>query len=120
LLDNPLPLGKIAEAIPEFKPACESQKVFLEKMLGLGNIRLIFVTGKVSDLSKHIGSAFVDRDKDINDWSLSYKVYLCDGESENISSNSMVREIVVAVDGEYRIGKTAHAFGTKLVKNPIQ
>lgn len=119
-LNAPVQMGKIAELIPEFKPAHECPKVYQERLLNYNTIRLIFVTEKVSDLSKRIGSLFVDRDKDINDWSLSYKVLLCSGEPENVSVNSMVKEIIVTVDGEYRIGKTAHAFGTKLVKNPLQ
>ncbi|MCF6154196.1 MAG: hypothetical protein E3K36_02865 [Candidatus Brocadia sp.] len=119
-LDAPIPLGRVAEFIPEFKPAYQSPKVYQERLVNLNNIRLIFVTEKINDLSKKIGSLFVDPDKDIKDWSLSYKVILSDGEPENVSINSMVKEITVAVDGEYRIGKTAHAFGTKLVKNPLQ
>lgn len=119
-LDAPIPLGRVAEFIPEFKPAYQSPKVYQERLINLNNIRLIFVTEKVNDLSIKIGSLFVDPDKDIKDWSLSYKVILCDGEPENVSTNSMVKEVTVAVDGEYRIGKTAHAFGTKLVKNPLQ
>ena len=63
-----------------------------------------------------MGSLFTDTDKDIKDWSLSYEVMLCDGEPENVSSNSMVKKVIVSVDGEYRIGKTAHVFGSKLIK----
>ncbi|GEM_PF-2418629 len=119
-LDNPIPLGKIAEVVPEFKPAYTSAKVYQERLLNFNNIRLIFVTQKINDLSKHIGHLFVDPDKDIQDWSLSYDIMLSDGEPENVSVNSMVKEVIVAVDGEYRIGKTAHVFGTKLIKNPLQ
>jgi len=119
-LDGPIALGKIAESIPEFKPTYECPKVFQERLLNLNNIRLIFVTEKVNELSKHIGRLFVDPDKDIQDWSLSYDVILCDNEPENVSPNSMAKEITVAVDGEYRIGKTAHVFGTKLIKNPLK
>ncbi|MEP9411875.1 MAG: hypothetical protein HRF42_10845 [Candidatus Brocadia sp.] len=119
-LDTPIPLGRVAEFIPEFKPAYQSPKVYQERLINLNRIRLIFVTEKINDLSKKIGSRFVDPDKDITDWSLSYKVILCEGEPENVSVNSMVKEVIVAVDGEYRIGKTANAFGTKLVKNPLQ
>jgi hypothetical protein len=119
-LNSPIPLGRIAEFIPEFKPAYQCPKVYRERLINFNNVKLIFVTEKVNDLSKKIGSLFVDPDKDIKDWSLSYYVILCDGEPENVSANSMVKEIIVAVDGEYRIGKTAHAFGTKLVKNPLQ
>lgn len=85
-------------------------------MINFNNIRLIFVTEKVNELSRKIGSLFVDPDRDIKDWSLSYYAILNDGEPENVSSNSMVKEIIIAVDGEYRIGKTANAFRTKLVK----
>ena len=63
-----------------------------------------------------MGSLFVDPDKDIKDWSLAYDVMLCAGEPESVSINSMVKELIVAVDGEYRIGKTSHVFGTKLIK----
>ncbi|MDN3513085.1 MAG: hypothetical protein NG747_01640 [Candidatus Brocadia sp.] len=119
-LDNPIPLGKVAEIIPEFKPAYQCPKVYQERLVNFNNIRLIFVTEKVNDLSKKIGSLFVDPDKDIKDWSLSYDVILVDNEPENTSANSMVKEVIVAVDGEYRIGKTSHVFGTKLVKNPLQ
>lgn len=119
-LDAPIPLGRVAEFIPEFKSAYQSPKVYLERLINLNRIRLIFVTEKVNDLSKKIGSLFVDPDKDIKDWSLSYKVILLEGEPENVSANSMVKEVIITVDGEYRIGKTAHAFGTKLVKNPLQ
>lgn len=119
-LDNPIPLGRVVEYVPEFKPAYEGAKVYQERLVNLNNIRLIFVTPKSTDLSKHIGSLFVDLDKDISDWSLSYDLILCDGESENVSANSMVKEITVAVDGEYRIRKTAHIFGTKLINNPLQ
>ncbi|MFN3532529.1 MAG: hypothetical protein ACK41Q_08490 [Candidatus Brocadia sp.] len=119
-LDAPIPLGRVAEFIPEFKPAYQSPKVYQERLINLNRIRLIFVTEKVNDLSKKIGSLFVDPDKDIKDWSLSYKVILLEGEPENVSANSMVKEVIITVDGEYRIGKTAHAFGTKLVKNPLQ
>lgn len=120
ILNSPIPLGRIAEFIPEFKPAYQCPKVYQERLVNFNNIKLIFVTEKVNDLSKKIGSLFVDPDKDIKDWSLSYYVILSDGEPENVSANSMVKEVIVAVDGEYRIGKTAHAFGTKLVKNPLQ
>lgn len=119
-LSNPVPLGKVAEFIPEFKFAHQSPKVFQERLVNLNNIRLIFVTGKVNDLANKIGSLFVDPDKDIKDWSLSYYTILSDGEQENVSSNSMVNEVIIAVDGEYRIGKTANAFRTKLIKNPLQ
>lgn len=119
-LDGPVPLGRIAELLPEFKPAYGKTKVYQERLINLNNIRLIFVTQNINDLSKHIGSRFVDQDKDIKDWSLSYDVILCDGEPENVSANSMVKEVIVAVDGEYRIGKTANAFGTKIVANPLQ
>ncbi|HHT9151287.1 MAG TPA: hypothetical protein ACFYEG_07650 [Candidatus Wujingus californicus] len=118
--DNPVALGKVANLVPEFKPAYECKKVFQERLLNYNNIRLIFVTERVNDLSKHIGSLHTDRDKDIKDWSLSYKVILCDGEPENVTENSMVKEIIVLVDGEYRIGKTANIFGSKLIKNPLQ
>ena len=119
-LDNPVPLGRVVEFIPNFKPAYECAKVFQERLINCNNIRLIFVTQKINDLSKQIGHLFVDPDKDIQDWSLSYDVILSDGEPGNVSVNSMVKEVTVAVDGEYRIGKTAHAFGTKLIKNPLQ
>lgn len=120
LSDNPVPLGKVAEIIPEFKPAYKSAKVYQERLLGLNTIRLIFVTPETNELSKHLGSLFVDMDKDIQDWALSYDVMLCAGEPENVSVNSMVKEVVVAVDGEYRIGKTSNVFGSKLIKNPLQ
>lgn len=118
--DGPLALGKIADFIPEFKQAYSAPKVFQERLVNYNNIRLIFVTNKVNDLSRRMGTLFTDPDKDIRDWSLSYHVILCDGEPENVSANSMVKDIKVLVDGEYRIGKTAHAFGTRLVKNPLQ
>lgn len=119
-LNSPVPLGKITDFIPEFKHAYQAPKVFQEKLINFNNIRLIFVTGKVNELANKIGSLFVDPDKDIKDWSLSYYAILSDGEQENVSSNSMVKEIIIAVDGEYRIGKTANAFRTKLIKNPLQ
>ncbi|MFO0795554.1 MAG: hypothetical protein U0586_15995 [Candidatus Brocadiaceae bacterium] len=118
--DGPIALGKIGDFMPEFKQAYSSPKVFQERLLNYNNIRLIFVTNKVSDFSRHMGALFTDPDKDIKDWSLSYHVILCDGEPENVSANSMVKEIKVLVDGEYRIGKSAKTFGTKLVKNPLQ
>jgi hypothetical protein len=120
LSDNPVPLGKIAEIVPEFKPAYKSAKVYQERLLSLNTIRLIFVTPETNELSKHLGSLFVDMDKDIQDWALSYDVMLCAGEPETVSVNSMVKEVVVAVDGEYRIGKTSNVFGSKLIKNPLQ
>ncbi len=120
LSDNPVPLGKVAEIVPEFKPAYKSAKVYQERLLSLNTIRLIFVTPETNELSKHLGSLFVDMDKDIQDWALSYDVMLCAGEPENVSVNSMVKEVVVAVDGEYRIGKTSNVFGSKLIKNPLQ
>lgn len=120
LSDNPVPLGKVAEIVPEFKPAYKSAKVYQERLLSLNTIRLIFVTPETNELSKHLGSLFVDLDKDIQDWALSYDVMLCAGEPENVSVNSMVKEVVVAVDGEYRIGKTSNVFGSKLIKNPLQ
>lgn len=120
-LDGPVPIGRIAEFIPEFKPAYgATTKVYQERLLNVNNIRLTFVTGQVNELSQCIGSQFVDLDKDIKDWSLSYDIILCDGEPENVSVNSMAKEITVCVDGEYRIGKTAHVFGSKLIKNPLQ
>lgn len=119
-LDGPVPIGRIGEFIPEFKPAYGAEKVYQERLLNINNIRLTFVTGKVTNLSQLIGSQFVDLDKDIKDWSLAYDIILCDGEPENVSVNSMAKEVTVCVDGEYRIGKTAHAFGTKLIKNPLQ
>jgi len=119
-MDGPVQLGKIAQFIPEFKPANECKKVFHERIINYNTIRLIFVTDKVNDISKRMGSLFTDPDKDIKDWSLSYEVMLCDGEPENVSSNSMVKKVIVSVDGEYRIGKTAHVFGSKLIKNPLQ
>ncbi|MGQ3683576.1 MAG: hypothetical protein ACUBOA_00910 [Candidatus Loosdrechtia sp.] len=118
--DGPLPLGNIVDFIPEFKPAYGKTKVYQERLLNLNNIRLIFVTPEINELSNRIGSLFVDPDKDISDWALSYEVILIDGEPENISRNSMVKEVIVSVDGPYRIGKTAHVFGTKLVENPLQ
>lgn len=51
-LDTPIPLGRVAEFIPEFKPAYQSPKVYQERLVNLNNIRLIFVTEKVNDLSK--------------------------------------------------------------------
>jgi len=119
-LDNPVPLGRITEIVPEFKPAYKSAKVYQERLLNYNTIRLIFVTPEINELSKHMGSLFVDPDKDIKDWSLAYDVMLCAGEPENVSINSMVKEVIVSVDGEYRIGKTSHVFGTKLIKNPLQ
>lgn len=119
-LNGSLPLGKVIELVPEFKPAYGCAKVYQERLVNLNNIRLIFVTDKINDLSRHIGSLFTDPDKDIKDWSLSYDVILCSGEPENVSVNSMVKEVSVSVDGEYRIGKTAQFFCTKLVKNPLQ
>ena len=118
--DNPIPLGRISEIVPEFKPAYKSAKVYQERLLNYNTIRLIFVTPEINELSKHMGSLFVDQDKDIKDWSLSYDVLLSAGEPENVSTNSMVKEVIVTVDGEYRIGKTSHVFGSKLIKNPLQ
>lgn len=119
-LDGPVSLGKVVDLVPEFKPAYGKAKVYQERLINLNNIRLTFVTPEINELSKHIGSRFVDLDKDIKDWSLSYDVILCDNEPEKVSANSMVKEVIVSVDGEYRIGKTAHAFGTKLIANPLQ
>jgi len=119
-MDSPVALGRVVNLVPEFKPAHECKKVFQERLLNYHNIRLIFVTERVNDLSKHIGYLHTDHDKDIKDWSLSYKVILCNGEPENVTENSMVKEIIVLVDGEYRIGKTANIFGSKLIKNPLQ
>ena len=118
--DNPIPLGKIAEIVPEFKPSYKCVKVYQERLINYNTIRLIFVTPEINELSKHMGSLFVDSDKDIKDWSLAYDVMLCAGEPENVSVNSLVKEVIVSVDGEYRIGKTSHVFGTKLIKNPLQ
>lgn len=120
LADNPVPLGRVAELVPEFKPAYKSTKVYQERLLGLNTTRLIFVTPETNELSKRLGSQFVDTDKDIQDWALCYDIMLCTGEPENVSANSMVKEVIVAVDGEYRIGKTANVFGSKLIKNPLQ
>ncbi|OHB71553.1 MAG: hypothetical protein A2W17_11070 [Planctomycetes bacterium RBG_16_41_13] len=118
--DGPVPLGKISELIPECKPIHQSSKVFQEHMFNFDNYRIIFVTDKVSSLTNHFGTIFVDPDKDIKDWSLAYDVILIEGESENVSSNSMVKEIIVSVDGEYRIGKTKHVFKTRRIDNPLQ
>ncbi len=118
--DNPVALGKVANLVPEFKPAYECKKVFQERLVNYNNIRLIFVTERVNDLSNHIGYLYTDHDKDIKDWSLSYKVILCNGEPENVAENSMVKEVIVLIDGEYRIGKTSKIFGSKLIKNPLQ
>lgn len=120
LSENPVPIGKIVEIVPEFQPAYKSAKIYQERLINYNTIRLIFVTPEINDLSKHFGSLFVDLDKDINDWSLAYDVMLCAGEPENVTINSMVKEVIVSVDGEYRIGKTSHVFGTKLIKNPLQ
>ncbi len=98
-LDGPVALGKIVDLVPEFKPAYGKAKVYQERLINLNNIRLTFVTPEINELSKHI---------------------LCDNEPEKVSANSMVKEVIVSVDGEYRIGKTAHAFGTKLIANPLQ
>jgi len=119
-MDGPVALGKISDLVPECKPIHQSPKVFQEHMFNYNNYRIIFVTDKVDSLTNHFGSIFVDPDKDIKDWSLTYDVILTEGESENVSSNSMVKEIVVSVDGEYRIGKTKHVFKTRLIKNPLQ
>ncbi|MCF6148770.1 MAG: hypothetical protein E3K37_08935 [Candidatus Kuenenia sp.] len=119
-MDGPVPLGKISELIPECKPIHQSPKVFQEHMFNFDNYRIIFVTDRVNSLTNHFGSIFVDPDKDIKDWSLAYDVILTEGESENVTSNSMVQEIIVSVDGEYRIGKTKHVFKTRLIKNPLQ
>lgn len=118
--DGPVSLGKISGLIPECKPIHQSPKVFQEHMCNLNNYRIIFVTDKVSSLTNHFGSIFVDPDKDIKDWSLTYDVILTEGESENVSVNSMVKEIIVSVDGEYRIGKTRHVFKTRRINNPLQ
>ena len=119
-LNGPVPLGKLADVVPEFKPALTFNKVFQEKILNYDRIRLIFVSDKVNDLTKKLGSLYTDPDKDIKDWALSYDIRLIDGEQQNVSANSMVYEVGVSVDGEYRIGKCAHAFGTKLIKNPLK
>jgi len=119
-LSGPVPLGKVADLMPEFKPAYTFNKVFQERVLNFDRIRLLFVSDKVNDLSKKLGSSYTDPDKDIKDWSLSYDVRLIDGEPQIVSGNSMVSEIGVSVDGEYRIGKSAHVFETKLIKNPLK
>ena len=59
---------------------------------------------RVNDLTKKLGSLYTDPDKDIKDWALSYDIRLIDGEPQNVSANSMVYEVGVSVDGEYRIG----------------
>lgn len=120
LSENPMPLGKIVEIVPEFQPAYKSAKVYQEKILNFNTTRLIFVTSETNELSMRFGSLYVDADKDIKDWSLAYDVMLCAGEPENVTINSMVKEVIVSVDGEYRIGKTSHVFGSKLIKNPLQ
>ena len=120
LSETPLPLGKIVEIVPEFQPAYKCAKVYQEKILNFNTTRLIFVTSETNELTMRFGSLYVDADKDIKDWSLAYDIMLCAGEPENVTINSMVREVIVSVDGEYRIGKTSHVFGSKLIKNPLQ
>jgi hypothetical protein len=51
-LNSPIPLGRIAEFIPEFKPAYQCPKVYRERLINFNNVKLIFVTEKVNDLSK--------------------------------------------------------------------
>lgn len=118
-LDGPVALGKVVNFVPEFKPAYDCSKVFQERLFYYDTFRLIFLAGKTNNLSQRMGEQFTDSDKDIKDWTLAYDVMLSEGEPERVSSNSMVKEVIVSVDGEYRIGKTASFFGAKLIKNPL-
>ena len=119
-LSGPVPLGKVVDLIPEFKPALTFNKVFQERVLNYDRIRPIFVSDKVNDLSKKLGSLYTDPDKDIKDWALSYDVRLIDGEPQIVSANSMVYEVGVSVDGEYRIGKKRSCFWNKADKKPFK
>ncbi|MDR4510032.1 MAG: hypothetical protein MRJ65_17655 [Candidatus Brocadiaceae bacterium] len=119
-LDTPVPLGRVSEYIPEFKPAYQCKKVFRERLVNHDNIRLVFLTEEITDRTNHYGSLFVDPDKDIKDWCLAYEIILIEGEPENVNANSMVEEVVIKIYGEYRLGKTSHIFDTKMIKNPLQ
>ncbi|OHB39263.1 MAG: hypothetical protein A2060_03770 [Planctomycetes bacterium GWA2_50_13] len=79
---------------------------------------MTFLVPGSSDLARALSSGFRPPSDDY-EWSPSFEVVLSEGESENISLQSKVGEVIITVGSQTRIQKLARVFGIKDIANPF-
>ncbi len=117
--DKSVTLADVPGLAPEFDVATKpGVLVYQQRKVPSGEVVVTFLVPESSELARTISSSFKPPVDDY-EWSPSFQVILREGESEEISLESKVSELVITVDSQMRINKLARVFSIKDIANPF-
>ncbi len=119
-LGGSVKLADVPHLVPEFEVATKQglMAYVQRKASGKHDIVVMFLSPDNSALARNISSEFREPVDDY-EWSPCFQVVLQEGESENISLESKVKEAVVTVESQIRLKKLARVLSIKDIDNPF-
>ncbi|MEE9200454.1 MAG: hypothetical protein V3V45_03320 [Candidatus Brocadiales bacterium] len=113
-------LADLPHLVPEFEIATKPGVLVYQQKSPAGGDEIVvtFLVPESSDLARAVSSYFKPPVDDY-EWSPSFEVVLRKGESENITLDSKVHELVITVGSQTRINKLARVFNIKDIANPF-
>lgn len=112
-------LGDVPRLVSEFGIAVKpGVSAYEQRDVTTGKVVVTFLVPGSSGLARALSSGFRPPSDDY-EWSPSFEVVLSEGESENISLQSKVSEVIITVGSQTRIQKLARVFGIKDIANPF-
>ncbi|MEE9487639.1 MAG: hypothetical protein V3W00_02900 [Candidatus Brocadiales bacterium] len=119
-LGGPVKLADMPGYVPEFEVATrQGVKAYVQKKAaGKHDIVVMFLSPDNSALARRVSSEFREPVDDY-EWSPCFQVVLAEGESENVSLESKVKEAVVTVESQKRLSKLARVLNIKDIETPF-
>ncbi len=119
-LGGPVKLVDVPRFVPEFEVATgQGLTAYVQrKASGKHDVVVTFLSPDNSALARSVSSEFREAVDDY-EWSPCYQVVLAEGESENVSLESKVKEAVVTVESQKRLNKLARVLNIKDIENPF-
>lgn len=117
--DKSVTLGDLPRLVTEFEIATEPGVLaYQQRDVNTGKVVVTFLVPESSVLARALSNGFRPPADDY-EWSPAFEVVLSEGESEKISLQSKVSEVVITVGSQTRIQKLAEIFRIKDIANPF-
>lgn len=117
--DRTVTLADVPRLVPEFAIATGSGVLaYQQRQIPTGKVVVTFLVPEPSELARMIGSYFRPP-VDEYEWAPCFQVVLHEGESERVSLQSKVSEVVITVDSGQRIRKLAKPLRIRDIANPF-
>lgn len=117
--DKSIMLGDVPRLVPEFVLATRSGVLaYQQRQIPTGRVMVTFLVPEPSELARMIGSYFKPPVDDY-EWAPCFQVVLHEGESDKISLQSKVSEVVITVDSEQKIRRLAKPLRIRDIANPF-